>query len=279
MVYLCEMDDSNGFISVESAVNKGRELTNQYQSADPFPHVVLEDFLPTKLLETCVTEFPTQTELANELIDIKQEKLKYNYNPDVLTAGVRGLFYAFNSRPFVRVIENITGIKGLIPDPFFLGGGFHEIRQGGHLAIHADFNHHKPMDLERRVNVLIYLNKDWQDGYGGQLELWDNEMTRPIHSIVPIFNRCVIFNTTSNSNHGNPSPINHPNNVSRRSIALYYYTATWSEAKRSHTTQFQVRPKSDDRIDWTAKVREGALELLPPILTRKLGSLRRSVKK
>src|SRR3954451_19085559 len=90
----------------------------------------------------------------------------------------------------------MTGIKGPIPDPYFLGGGLHEISEGGHLSMHADFNHHTPLNLERRINMLIYLNKDWKDEYGGQLELWDSEMTKKYHSIVPVFNRCVIFNST-----------------------------------------------------------------------------------
>ena len=85
--------------------------------------------------------------------------------------------------------------------------------------MHADFNHHKLMNLERRINVLIYLNKDWRDEFGGQLELWDSGITRCFHTIVPSFNRCVMFNTTSESMHGNPRPVNHPDRVPRRSIA------------------------------------------------------------
>ncbi len=168
------------------------------------------------------------------------------------------------------MLENITGIKGLIPDPYFSGGGFHEIGQGGHLSVHADFNHHKQMNLERRINVLIYLNKDWQDAYGGQLELWDNAMTERLVSIVPLFNRCVVFNTTSNSNHGNPNPINHPQRIPRRSIALYYYTATWDDTKREHTTQFRARAGSADKFDWKVKSREIANDLVPPILLRNI---------
>jgi len=138
------------------------------------------------------------------------------------------------------------------------------------LSVHADFNHHKPMDLERRINVLIYLNKDWKSEFGGGLELWDNAMAVREHDIVPLFNRCVIFNTTQSSMHGNPQPISHPDGVSRKSIALYYYTSTWSSEKRSRTTQFKVRKNSSDRPDWRVKSQEFVSEFLPPFIARRL---------
>ncbi|MEO1475298.1 MAG: 2OG-Fe(II) oxygenase [Pseudomonadota bacterium] len=187
-----------------------------------------------------------------------------------MTAKMRGLFHTFNSLPFIQVLENISGIKGLIPDPYFKGGGFHEICTGGYLSIHADFNHHVQMDLERRINLLIYLNQDWDDAYGGQLELWDNDMSACVQSVTPVFNRAVMFNTTSFSNHGNPNPVSHPEGRSRKSIALYYYTATWDETKRSHTTQFRARPKSADKTDWKVRAREVYADFTPPILRRSL---------
>jgi hypothetical protein len=131
------------------------------------------------------------------------------------------------------------------------------------------------MNLERRVNVLIYLNKDWREEYGGSFELWDDEMTRCVRSIVPLFNRCVLFNTTSKSMHGNPQLINHPDAMPRRSIALYYYTSTWDKGMREATTQFKVRPNSADKIDWQVKVRELARDLAPPLLTRTFNRLKK----
>ena len=182
--------------------------------------------------------------------DRAQERLKTSYNPDYLKPQLRSLFYSLGSRPFLKFLENLTGIDGLMADPYFVGGGFHQIGQGGHLSVHADFNHHKKLNLERRVYILIYLNKNWIEEYGGQLELWDQGMEKCIVSTTPQFNRCVIFNTTSKSMHGNPQPINHPENIPRRSIALYYYTATWHKTRKQHTTQFRKRPNSKDETDW-----------------------------
>lgn len=268
MTYLSEMDDKFGFVDPEQVSTRGAELSEQYNSADPFPHIVIDEFLPASILEKCLKEFPTVAGDGQVRFDREQERYKAQFNPDALSPWCRGLFYSFNSRPFIKVLENVTGIKGLIPDPFFLGAGFHEISQGGHLSVHADFNHHKPMNLERRINLLIYLNKDWKPDYGGQLELWDRSMQHKVVDVVPEFNRCVIFNTNSDSFHGNPQIINHPDLIPRRSIALYYYTSTWGAAKRDHTTQFKVRAGSADAIDWKVKYRELAQDLLPPMVHR-----------
>ena len=271
MSYVTTMDEETGFLAPAGNPTLGTELTATYQAASPFPHVVIDDFLPPALLEQVLARFATTGESRDDMsFDRPQERFKSSFQPDALDDELRRIFYSFNSRPFIKIMENITGIKGLIPDPYFLGAGIHEIKQGGHLSVHADFNHHKIMNLERRINVLIYLNKDWRGDYGGSLELWDESMTTREQDIVPLFNRCVIFNTTSNSQHGNPQPIAHPDNISRKSIALYYYTSTWDGSKRSHTTQFQVRPGSADKRDWRIKLREMKDDLLPPIIARRL---------
>lgn len=271
MSYIGFMDERTGFLTGSGERLLGQELTQAYQAASPFPHIVIDDFLPPALLDKILQGFAAGELINSDMsFDRPQERLKSSYQPDTLNDDLRQLFYSFNSRPFIRIVENITGIKGLIPDPYFLGAGIHEIKQGGHLSMHADFNHHLPMNLERRINVLIYLNKDWRRHYGGSLELWDAAMTRCEHDIVPVFNRCVIFNTTSNSQHGNPQPIAHPDQVSRKSIALYYYTSTWDSTKRAHTTQFQVRPGSADKRDWQVKLRELKDDLLPPVIARRL---------
>jgi Rps23 Pro-64 3,4-dihydroxylase Tpa1-like proline 4-hydroxylase len=274
MTFLSAMDPNTGLIDSSKARETGAELHEQYAAGDPFPHIVIDNFLPESILRMCLDEFDQSRSDDQEVFDRAQERSKRQYRPDDMGERARNLFYTFNSRPFIRVIENITGIKGLIPDPYFHGGGFHEIHTGGHLSVHADFNHHVNMDLERRVNLLIYLNDDWKDEYGGQLELWANDMSECVQSVVPLFNRAAMFNTTSFSNHGNPNPINHPDGRSRKSIALYYYTATWDESKRSHTTQFRARPESGDKVDWTVKRRELVDDLLPPILRRSLAKMK-----
>lgn len=277
MSYFDIKDKEHYFLDLDDTSTKGNELSEKYRSAHPFPHIVIDDFLSPEVLENCVDFFPEDNDPESVTFDREQERFKTGFNPDYLPTNLRSLFYSLNSRPFLTFLENLTGISGLIADPYFVGGGFHRISQGGHLSVHADFNHHEQLNLERRINVLIYLNKNWTDEYGGQIELWDEDMNNCIVSKNPEFNRCVIFNTTSNSYHGNPQPINHPENISRRSIALYYYTATWNGLKREHTTQFKARPKSKDTVDWDVKLKELGDDIFPPVIVRNYRRIKRKI--
>jgi hypothetical protein len=120
-------------------------------------------------------------------------------------------------------LENMTGIWGLIPDPYLFGGGLHTTKEGGRLAVHVDFNKHFKFSLERRLNLLIYLNEDWSEENSGPLELWDSKGQKCEKRILPIFNRMVIFTTNSRSYHGQPKPVV-GKGIIRRSLALYYYS-------------------------------------------------------
>ena len=253
----------------------GERYRDQYNSATPFPHIVLSDFLNEDILDLCLQEFPTAIESSVAGYKRSQENLKFEFKPEVLSPPLRSLFYSFNSIPFVGFIENLTGIKGLIPDPYFAGAGFHQVNKGGHLDIHTDFNFHTGMGLERRINVLIYLNKDWREEYGGCFEMWDRKMRQCCRRVVPAFNTCVIFNTSSISFHGNPVPVNHPKGKPRRAIALYYYTATWDKTRRARTTQFKARPASSDEFDLRVRVNEVVEDVTPPVALRALRRLAR----
>ena len=275
MAFISSNKEDPFVFDIDTTKDLGKDLNERYQAGDPFPHIYIDNFLPEEVIDYCLKHFPKKLDADGMAFDRDQERYKQSFHPDYLEPRLRSLFYAFNSRPFIAVIENITGIKGLIPDPYFVGGGFHEIGTGGHLSMHADFNHHKPLDLERRVNVLIYLNRDWKEEYGGQLELWRTDMSERVQSIVPLANRCAIFTTTQESMHGNPNPIAHPDGVTRKSIALYYYTSTWDESRVGKTTQFKPRPGTSDRPDWGVKSEEMMAEFLPPFMSRRLINLKR----
>lgn len=277
MAYLPVNPEDPTLFDYDRVKDIGKELHAAYAAGDPFPHIHIDGFLPESVIDLCLAKFPARPDPDSQTFDRNQERWKTSYHPDHMEPALRRLFYAFNSRPFIKVVENITGIRGLIPDPYFLGGGFHEIGTGGHLSMHADFNHHKPLNLERRINVLIYLNRDWKEDYGGQLELWRTDMSERVKSYVPIGNRCVMFTTTQQSMHGNPQPIAHPDGISRKSIALYYYTSTWDETKSSKTTQFHVRPGTGDEVDWQVKTNEFLADVLPPALNRQVARVRRLI--
>ena len=210
-----------------------KQFSENYRHALPFPHIYFDEFFDDNFLSAVANEFP----------DLSMgDKANYN-SPTELKMASRGesrfsdaarqLCRFMNAEPFLVFLQALTGIEEkLIPDPYFAGGGYHEIKKGGFLKIHADFNKHQTMGLDRRINVLVYLNKDWPGSYGGAFELWDKQMTKCEASILPLFNRLVIFSTTATSYHGHPDPLTCPSDRSRRSFALYYYSNGRPEKER-----------------------------------------------
>ena len=272
---ILRLDPDTLLIPTNDARSVGKDLSEAYNSKQPFPYGCYDNFLDSSILDGVLDDLKTLP-APEASFERAQERFKASYSPERLPPHTRRLLYALNSRPVIAFLESMTGIKGLIPDPYFMGGGIHVVSNGGHLDIHADFNHHVMMNLERLINVLIYLNKDWKKEYGGAFELWNDDMSERVESFEPIFNRMCCFNTGSRSWHGNPEPVNHPDGKSRQSIALYYYTATWSDTRKPHTTHFQPRPNSKDQPDRLVARQEFVRDLIPPVLYRRIaGKLRR----
>jgi hypothetical protein len=269
------LDPSTLLLSADKAREIGKSYAEKYQSGQPYHHICIDDFLPQDVIDHVIEDMKLLPD-AVDSYSRAQENLKSSYNPDRLPDFTRHLFHSFNSRHFIFFLEEMTGIKGLIPDPYFVGAGIHKTLNGGHLDIHADFNVHKAMKLERRLNVLIYLNKDWQKDWGGNFEIWDNDMTHQMASFEPTYNRMVCFSTGSDTFHGNPEPVNHPDGDPRISIALYYYTATWDDTRIEHTTLFKPRPGTKDQADRKVAREQALKEILPPFIFRKvIGRLQR----
>lgn len=223
-----------------------------YATNAPFPHCAIDDFLPRAAAEKLLNVFPKPDApcwFDWQKGDITNQPKKQGLGHiDRLTGAdpfIFSVLYAFNSYPFIHFLETLTGIDGLIPDPHYHGGGLHQILPGGILKVHADFNYLPKLQLYRKINVLLYLNKDWDDAYGGAIELWDKDMTHAVKKIAPIFNRCVIFNTDSHSYHGHPDPLACPDGTTRKSIAFYYYTRDGRDEQMDpHSTLWQERPPS-----------------------------------
>ena len=217
-------------------------LKLSFSKARPYPHVVLDDFLHLTAAESLLADFPAATkDTWNHYTVANVNKLQAN-NPAYFGATTKAVITDLNSATFINFLTTITGINDLIPDPKLEGGGLHQIERGGHLNIHADFTvHPHNQDWQRRLNLIVYLNKDWADEYGGQLQLWDKEMKNCLASIAPLFNRAVVFQTDADSFHGHPDPLACPPGVSRKSLALYYFTKELAPKIRS--TNFQARPE------------------------------------
>ncbi len=260
---------------IKQAEEAGKGFAEEYQSGKPFHYISIDDFLPLEVVDRVRAEALAAGEKAPEHLS-PQEHLKTSYNPDTLPLYTRSVFGALNSEAFLRFLEEMTGIPSLIPDPYYKGAGIHRTNNGGFLGVHADFNFHKQMYLERRLNVLIYLNPDWKPEYGGAFEVWTKDMKTQVAQFPPVMNRMCCFSTSSDSYHGNPEPVNHPDGQPRLSIALYYYTATWSEDRVAHSTLFRPRPGSSDKSAGREHRRRFVQEILPPLLYRRVqGPLRR----
>ena len=216
-------------------------LRDAYSRADPFPHAVIDGLFDDADLERVLRDFPRPEQMQWARFDNPRErKLGYFHESSAISDDLRAFLDAMNGFETLLFLEGLTGIEGLIPDPYFGGGGIHQIEPGGFLKVHVDFNVHPKLKLDRRLNMLIYLNRDWREEYGGHLELWDRDLRECQQRVLPVFNRTVIFSTTDQSFHGHPRPLTSPPGLTRKSVSLYYYTAGRPEQERSaaHDTIF-----------------------------------------
>jgi len=227
------------------------ELAPRYQSAQPFPHIHLENFLDLATAESLAGEFPQPS--SDAWIQYKH----FNENKAGLTK--RELFPKnlgrvvdeLNSPEFLVWLSALTGIQNLVADPTLEGGGLHQSGRGGFLNLHADFTmHHHHRDWRRRINLILYLNPAWREEWGGAIELWDSEMKRCCASVPPFLNHALIFSTTDNSYHGFPEKLRCPEGMSRKSLALYYYTREQDSHFTGHSTDYHARP-TDSRAKAT----------------------------
>jgi hypothetical protein len=259
----------------EQLGRKSKELAEVYQKAMPFPFIVLDDFLPSAVAEQIEHCFPPCTADVWHRFPTRDQHNKLELSHEcLLPHSIRQLIHELNSGWFLDILEQITGIANLVADTKLVGGGLHQILPGGRLDLHVDYSHHPGNRLNRRLNLILYLNKHWKEEYGGHFQLWDRAMTRCEHRILPIFNRCVIFSTTPYSYHGHPDLLTCPPGNSRKSIALYYYSNGRPEEAGEiieHNTLFRRRP-GDPFSPSNALMRlaSGNLvrDLMPPLFYR-----------
>ena len=178
---------------------------------NPFPHSVIDGFLSRGEVRMVNAQWPDDTWTRED------GKFNRKWSTPILPPAARAVADMVDAE--LPMIEEATGITGLFPDPERFGSGLHCIPRDGFLKMHVDFNQH-PNGWHRRVNVLVYLNEEWKDEWGGHLQLGLEDPVR----IAPIGGLCVIFETNDNSWHGHPEPLKCPEHIQRRSLALYYYT-------------------------------------------------------
>ncbi len=230
--------------------NRLPELREAYQTDQPYPHIVIDDFLEPWAAKQAMEAFPAvKDEGWIHYMHVNEKKHGLN-KMELLPSFIQQLIQQLNSPECLAFVSELTGIKGLKADDSLEGGGLHQSQRGGYLNIHADFTvHPHRRTWRRRVNLLIYLNEDWQPEYKGDLELWTRDMKSCVQKISPIFNRCVLFNTDEDSFHGLPDPIECPEGHTRKSIALYYFTEE-ATLPRKRATNYRARPGDGIKSLW-----------------------------
>ncbi len=221
-------------------------LRHSVSAAEPFPFFSIDNFLETSFAEEVLASYPTYEDALKTGKSFKavNEKGKVQLtDSNAFAPAVRKLNDVLASPDWLDILSHVMNIPKLLPDDQLIGGGIHQTGPRGHLDVHIDFNFIQERNLHRRLNILIYFNKDWRKEWGGNVELWDKDVRVCKHSFSPIFNRCVVFETNEISFHG-VTAVKCPEGNSRKSFAAYYYTVEapigWDGT--SHTTVFRARP-------------------------------------
>lgn len=204
--------------------NKIQELKHSFNSAKPCKYVVLPNFLSEKLATSLYENFPKMDTLNVKRKSINENKSE-DYHFDRFHPDFTAVKKALASDEFIKIMQTITGLDDLVTTDDALGAGVHQGGDGSYVDVHIDSNYNSMQNLWRRLNLLIYLNKDWKPEYGGDLELWDKKMTQCEATVPCDFNRAVIFLTDENSPHGY-AKINVPEDETRKSFYTYYSTKT-----------------------------------------------------
>jgi hypothetical protein len=193
----------------------------------PYEHVVIDNFFPDELANICLDNFPSLSDASWEYQNDRDIEVKYRSTWESefdIPEGIVDAIKILNSSMVLIAISDLMGIKKIVPDPYYTGGGLNVTTRGGMLDVHVDGNYHDATGLNRRLNAILYLNPNYQTGWGGEFGIYDETGDNCIKKIEPLFNRLIIFNTHDKSFHGLPDPVNFPENEQRRSIILYYYT-------------------------------------------------------
>jgi Rps23 Pro-64 3,4-dihydroxylase Tpa1-like proline 4-hydroxylase len=213
---------------------------SSYLCATPFPHTVVTDAMDPEYLLSVEAELSQITKWNGRSAHQFAQQKKWCSRTNYMGEKTRATIGFLNGPDFLPKLEEMSGIEGLISDPYLEGGGVHSIATGGYLGIHADFNFHPKLRLHRRINLILYLNSEWQESWGGALELWSVDSKSREREIFPHLGTMVIFNTTDTSLHGHPHPLKCPPDRLRNSIALYYYSADRpaDELSLPHSTKY-----------------------------------------
>lgn len=237
-----------------------RKIAGEFRSRKPYGYAAAGDLFDRATVLQVAREVEANLARYPQEENIYASYRKHRLSVlDDMPEHTREFVASLNAPPFLRVLSEITGIGNLHPDPELRGGGIHAIGRGGYLKLHTDFNWHRGLSMYRRLNLLVYLNENWQGGWGGDIELWSADARQRIFSVPPQIGHALLFETNDISYHGHPDPLECPEGVFRKSIALYYYTPTRPAADirfgKSEMTNFVERPSEKFDVDRVRRLR------------------------
>ncbi|MBC8111309.1 MAG: 2OG-Fe(II) oxygenase [Verrucomicrobia bacterium] len=234
-----------------------KQLTADFQNGFPYKHIVLDNFLKTEIAADLYENFPAVEKLHKHYDGLNEKKSEGSNFEDFspVFSQVRNFVMG---EDFAKWMAVVTGIEGVFVTDDKLGTGLHQGGNGSFLDIHVDFSIHHVKNVHRRLNMLIYLNKNWQESYGGGMEMWNADMTKLEKKVLPLLNRCLIFETNQISYHGY-STITIPENETRKSFYTYFYTPITEEIKvKYHDTIFKPKPEDSTVKKITTNLKETA---------------------
>jgi len=202
-------------------INDGASLYEKFNTAQPFKHIIINDFLKKEYIDEIHDLFPTNFEEWHKYYNPIEVKYA-NDDIDSLPKQIKDLFYLLSSKKIINVISKMTGINDLEYDPYLHGAGLHAHPRYGRLNMHLDYEKHPITSKERRLNIILYLNKEWDQSWNGQTELWDKDMKECCVKSPIKYNTAIIFQTNDYSWHGVPEIILCPEGTHRKSFAYYY---------------------------------------------------------
>jgi hypothetical protein len=221
-------------------------LRDRVRASTPVPNFCIDGFLDEAFAERVLAAYPSFEEaskLGRSFSAVNEQKKIQITDSGLFAEPVAELHRALAAPEFTEMLSHVFDIPNLLADPQLDGGGMHQTGARGHLDVHIDFNFIEDRQLHRRLNILVYFNKDWRPEWGGEIELWDPEVKNRVHAYQPLFNRCVVFETNEVSYHG-VTAVKCPPDRSRKSFAAYYYTkeAPAHYTGENHSTIFKARP-------------------------------------
>lgn len=219
--YLKDINSENVDKYFGDWINNIDQLKEKFLNANPFEHVIIPNFLNSEYANQLEKLFPVNFDKWHKYwnpIEVKYANDDINNLPE----EHKKLFYLLSSDRMTNIISQISDISDLQYDEYLHGAGLHAHPRGGRLNLHLDYEKHPITGKQRRLNIILYMNKDWNDEWHGESELWNNDVSECVVKSKISFNTALIFKTNEISWHGVPEPIMCPENMFRKSIAYYY---------------------------------------------------------